>query len=210
MTIPAKTAAGMGALGTAAGGGVLLSKSPLFSKQTPTLRKEVEDDGWVLLTSSNTTEIQSILGAYKKDNPKATLLLDGLTGGESDASEKLLQICKGLQEKPTDAPSKEDLLAKLKKWCVVPKTTKQRLTELGYSPLSTDNPSNGTESQEWKAKGTNHHGSQQGKFAGVETNGDENERAKKLREHCKTKLEVKSFEEEFNDTFSKVKNWCTN
>ncbi|CBY93230.1 hypothetical protein HF1_12220 [Mycoplasma haemofelis str. Langford 1] len=212
MTTLTKAAAGMGALGTAAGGGVLLSKSPIFNKSKPTLRSEVEGDKWVFLTSRNTEEITKVLSAYKANSPTVTLKFDGITGNESDASKKLLEKCKELYEKPSDTPSKEDLLKKLKKWCVIPKTVNQRLGDLNYTALSTDGPTQGTtESNDWKQKSQSHTSSSNNKFTGISVTGTGNDdaSAKALREHCKTKLEVNSFSEDFQDTLEKVKLWCS-
>ncbi|AEG73544.1 hypothetical protein MHF_1308 [Mycoplasma haemofelis Ohio2] len=208
-----KSLLGVGAAGTAAGGGILLSKSDLLStpKAKTTLKDEIESRKWTPLTASHSSEISEIQTAYKKSDPAVTLKFRGLTGNESDFANKLLQECRLSYEKESDVDSKEELLKQLEKWCVVPKTVSQRLGDFNITPMSTDDPvPSGKETDAWKQKGKSHHGTQDGKFSDLTTKGNDEEDAKALREKCKTNLTVKSFEEGFQDTLGKVKSWCVN
>ncbi|CBY93357.1 hypothetical protein HF1_13490 [Mycoplasma haemofelis str. Langford 1] len=204
-----KLASGLGAAG-AVGGGAALSKPYLFPN-TPTLKTEIEKDGWTLLTSSHSAAISEVLEAYKKEQQSPF----NFKGDDSKASDKLLQECKKLYERTTDHSDKENSLKKLKRWCVVPKTTKERLDYLGVTLFSMDDPSNsGNESQDWVNKAKGHTSNAANRFTDLttlETGSDkDNGNANKLRKHCSSKLTVKSTDEAFDDTLIKIKDWCSN
>ncbi|CBY93347.1 hypothetical protein HF1_13390 [Mycoplasma haemofelis str. Langford 1] len=205
-SVAAKSAAALGTVG-AIGGGAALSKPYLFPS-TPTLKSEIEKDGWTPLSSAHNTEITEVLNVYKTKTPTQ---FSSLTGNEGDAASKLLSECKKLYERTIDDSGKEESLKKLKRWCVVPQTAKARLAHLKITPLSTEAPaSNRNESQEWVTKAKAYEGDQKDKFSGFTiTSGDDNAKAKSLRGHCTSKLEVKSTDESFDDTLNKLKLWCS-
>ncbi|CBY93299.1 hypothetical protein HF1_12910 [Mycoplasma haemofelis str. Langford 1] len=207
----AKALAGLGGLSAAGGGGVALYKSEVFKTKT-TLGDLVKKDKWVLLTSSDTNHISKILGAYKQDSSnKPTLLFEGFTGKEGDANDRLLRECQKTASKLSEDTKKDTLLKQLKKWCVVPKTSKERLTDLGITPFPVEDPkSSASEDSRWVEKSKTHKTDRKDKFSDLSiTNTGSNEEAKKLRQHCKTKLEIESFKEEFEDTLKKVEIWCS-
>ncbi|AEG73648.1 hypothetical protein MHF_1414 [Mycoplasma haemofelis Ohio2] len=208
MSIPtaAKVAFGLGAAG-AIGGGALLSKPYLFPDK-PTLRSVIEGDKWKLLTSSDEEKIKTVLEAYKK---QSTHPFTNFTGSETNASSKLLGECKKLYEKPEDTPDRESSLKKLKRWCVIPKTASERLSDLNVTPFSVADPTTeNNEDSKWVEKSKKHTDGSKDKFEGLTFSGNaDHEKAKQLRTHCKTKLDTKSFEDSFDDILKKVEIWCS-
>ncbi|CBY93310.1 hypothetical protein HF1_13020 [Mycoplasma haemofelis str. Langford 1] len=203
-----KAASGLGMAGAIGGGGVALYKSELFKTQT-TLGELVKNDKWTLLTASNTSQIDAILTAYKKESPKPTHTFDGFTGKENDAKEKLLAECQKASNTTYNDSEQDTLLKKIKKWCVVPKTVSQRLKDLNLTTLDTKAPSDsGSETAEWIEKGKSHHKDSQ-KIQGVTTNGTEATDAKLVREECAKKNEINSYDESFEESLEISRKWCT-
>ncbi|AEG73632.1 hypothetical protein HF1_13180 [Mycoplasma haemofelis str. Langford 1] len=198
---------GLGGL-SAVGGGIALSKPHLFPNKT-TLRTVIENDGWTPLSASHRNEITEVLEAYKKRKPS---VFSNFTGDENDASSKLLGVCKSLYEKTIEDSNKEDSLKKLRRWCVIPKTAKERLEYKGVSLFSTTVPSSpNTESAEWVEKSKTYTSEASNKFSDLSfSNEGDNDKAKKLRERCNTGLGTKSTDESFDNTLEQIKLWCSN
>ncbi|AEG73672.1 hypothetical protein MHF_1438 [Mycoplasma haemofelis Ohio2] len=200
-----KVASGLGAAG-AIGGGVALSKPYLFPNKA-TLRSLVEADKWKFLSGSNSSEISEILATYKSQNPSPFANFKGDEGNKDDL---LLEKCKELSEKYEDDANKEEFLRKLKRWCVIPKSVQDRLSDFNITPMSTEDPSSSTnEDQSWISKMKSYESSNS-KFSQLASldSGTDDEKAKKLRTRCKDELNVKSFTESFEVTLDKVKLWC--
>ncbi|AEG73657.1 hypothetical protein MHF_1423 [Mycoplasma haemofelis Ohio2] len=203
-----KLASGLGAAG-AVGGGIALHKSGAFETKV-TLKEVIEKDKWTLLTSSNTEQINKILTAYKKnEDPKPTLLFEGFSGNEENASQRLLEECQKSSSKPFDDSNKDTLLKQIKKWCVIPKTVEQRLKDSNLKAIDTTAPTNPTtEKQEWVTQGSKHKEGAS-KISGVATTGNEQELAKALREGCKGKNAVNSYDEDFETALNLSTLWCS-
>ncbi|AEW45859.1 hypothetical protein MHC_05015 [Mycoplasma haemocanis str. Illinois] len=203
-----KALAGLGGLSIVGGGGAVLYKSEIF-KTKITLGELVKKDGWTLITSSDTSHINAILTAYKKDSPKPDLTFNEFTGKEDNAKEKLLAACQKASSQHLNDSGQETLLKKIKKWCVVPRTVSQRLKDLNLNVLDTKAPTNsGNESSEWIEKGKAHHKDSQ-KIQGVNTNGTESTDAKLIREECIKKNAINSYDENFEASLEISKKWCT-
>ncbi|AEG73643.1 hypothetical protein MHF_1409 [Mycoplasma haemofelis Ohio2] len=211
-TLLAKSAAATGAIGGIAGGAYLI-KSHLFSGQE-SIRSKLEKEGWVLLShEGKESEWTTIYGKYKKKETKDPSKLDEtVTKNEADNSgiPKLKRSC----ELALSKEFSESLYKSIIRWCVTPVSVEERLKYLGnYTKINVEDSDATTDNDIWQTREATFKSdlTKNNQYLGVDlpsTPDNKAENIKKLKTGCRNHLGRKNYEDEFESSIEKVKDWC--
>ncbi|AEG73639.1 hypothetical protein MHF_1403 [Mycoplasma haemofelis Ohio2] len=194
-------------------GGSYLAKPYIFP-ETETIKDRLKKDRWAILEHDRqSSEWSAIYGKYKlKTVNDATRLDSSITPNESDDTgiPKLKKSCESALSKQFS----ESLYKSVIRWCVAPVSVESRLEYLGnYTKINVDGNNTSDDQSIWQQRETEFQKqlATNNTYLGVNLASPSNNQAdniKKLKEGCKSHLDKKNYEDEFEISMEKVKTWC--
>ncbi|AEW45572.1 hypothetical protein MHC_03560 [Mycoplasma haemocanis str. Illinois] len=190
--------AGLGAAG-ASGFGIYNFYFKSSKNRIISIRDRLVSEGFKLLTSSDKSHWTELKGAYnnkKSDNDKV------FKKSREDIDEETLKtLCAEVLEKEENDLS----YSKAKKWCVVPVSVTEHLSNLKLNLLSTTGDGN---KSEWEKVVTEYEKDvNPGKrISDLSTLSDQ--KWEKIRDKCKDLSSKKSYEDDFDTSLESSKRWC--
>ncbi|AEW45525.1 hypothetical protein MHC_03325 [Mycoplasma haemocanis str. Illinois] len=189
---------GLGAAG-AGGFGIYHLYSPKEKNAVKSIRDKLISEGFRLLDKSEQSHWTKLKDEYNKVR---TDVNKAFTTTNTDIKEDDLKaLCETSLKK-----GKEDLdYQKAKKWCVVPVSVTQHLTNLGFTTLATDG--NNSKSA-WEGLVNEYEDSRNAshKISGLDTLSET--KWEKIRDKCKEIMSKQSYDDSFDANLESSKRWC--
>ncbi|AEG73155.1 hypothetical protein HF1_08180 [Mycoplasma haemofelis str. Langford 1] len=192
------SAAGLGAAGTG-GFGVYHFYFNNSNPEDKSLRARLISEKFKILTNKqeDQTHWETLKTAYeaiKKNADKSFKVTE-----QAVTTDDLKSFCEEHLKS-----EKEDLYSKVKRWCVVPVTVANHLSNLNLTPLSTET-SGEPNKAEWEGLAENYNNSED-KISDLQITGKT--QWTNLRDKCKNLGTKKNYEDEFDANLKSSIRWC--
>ncbi|AEW45657.1 hypothetical protein MHC_03995 [Mycoplasma haemocanis str. Illinois] len=195
----------LGALGTvsAAGGGIYFAYSN--SKLSATIRDKLKKEGYALLSADDSTNWNKVLTKYNeaKNTPNKRFNI----GTDTISLEDLKRSCESYIDKEIN----DDLYSKVKLWCTVPRSIRERLGDLKFNLLKTEgDDDNSGDKSKWTSLEERYRngGNNAIKDFKVDTQSGA-DTWKKLRDECKKHLDKDRWDVDYDYYLDKLSTWCS-
>ncbi|AEG73185.1 hypothetical protein HF1_08480 [Mycoplasma haemofelis str. Langford 1] len=197
---PYKALAGVGGIGTAVGGGVLLSKSSIFEDKPTipktTIRDRLQRSGYSLNISEENWN--TILQEHNKSDRAANIKFSTENLNVSTLKARCSEYLDG-----EDDNSRYDIA---KRWCVEPRKISDFLSSSGLTSLVTNDES---AKDKWVKLEEEYRKNQKEKIVGLELQAQKDDNSwKALKDKCGTFLNLKPWENDYEVAMKDTKLWC--
>ncbi|OAL10444.1 hypothetical protein A6V39_00070 [Candidatus Mycoplasma haematobovis] len=215
MSLATRGLIGLGAIGSAVGGGYALTYA--FSKDN--IGSKLEANGYQLLSKdANNNEFWTeILKSYTAVvGSNSSLKFDSFAGGDSTSNQDLMQQLqehceKSLKKRITEDNEKKEIYKRTEKWCTKPIEVSKRLDWLGFKALDVDQNKD-TQVDEWNSKLNKYKDAKKTKQptfpTGLTDNVDADNR-NKIKKACEVPLKKKTYEADYETSLENAKEWCS-
>ncbi|CBY92882.1 hypothetical protein HF1_08740 [Mycoplasma haemofelis str. Langford 1] len=194
--VAAASLAGLGAAG-AGGFGIYYFKDS--ETKIVSIKDRLVSEGFKILSPSEQSHWTDLKNAYNNKKSDSNKVFEVTS---TDIKEETLKtLCEGALKKSEDDSS----YSKAKKWCVVPVSINQHLSNLKLNPLSTT----GNGSQEaWNKIVTEYEKDENSgkRFSDLSTLSDQ--KWEKIRDKCNTLSSKKNYDDDFDASLESSKRWC--
>ncbi|AEG73640.1 hypothetical protein HF1_13280 [Mycoplasma haemofelis str. Langford 1] len=209
----AKGLMGLGGMGSLAGG-AYLAKPYMFPKGE-SIEAKLNLDKWeILSTEGNDSAWNDIYGKYKTKELSDPSRFDSKIAKDEDQSTGLPKLKESCKLALTQE-FKESLYRTVTKWCVVPVSASDRLEKLGgYTKISVDKTSSNPDGDLWTRRETefktklNENNAYLGVSLPSTTGSQSPSNIDLLKDGCKTHMDKKNYDGDFEGSMEKVKKWC--